>query len=181
MNQALELELRQGGVTSLTLPDPGQISSFYVMSMEYSGNIQFWQLLADLMAAAGQTVFRFHDSLRQKGLHLGDLTPVARERLLRLEGYGLGIFFDVEPTLNDAETVGKHKLLLLRDPRDLLVAAYRHTTSQAAAGGATGRAGDGVAAPLASFFEYLQTDAVERVVKRYQRFAEFRRQWQPNR
>jgi len=32
-----------------------------------------------------------------------------------------------------------------------------------------------VAAPLASFFEYLQTDAVERVVKRYQRFAEFRR------
>jgi hypothetical protein len=170
MDSVFELLLVSGSHTRLTLPEAGEFASFYVVSMEYSGNVQFWELLTRLMAAAGRPVCAFNEWLREQGLKEGDLTKSALRSLLHRRGYGFGILFDINPVLQEAAAAESHKLLFLRDPRSMLVATYRHLMRQAA---------DAAASAPASFDEFLESPAAERVAKRYRRFAEFRRQ-QPN-
>src|ERR1039457_5910723 len=116
MVQEIELELVSGGHAKLTLPEPGEFASFYVFSMESSGNVQFWQLLVRLMAAAGRPVCAFHEGMRHQlanqgnvtrsatqfdilhfesdmVLNQGNVTRSAMQHLLRRRGYGFGIFF----------------------------------------------------------------------------------------
>ncbi|MGP0076809.1 MAG: hypothetical protein ACLPWF_33260 [Bryobacteraceae bacterium] len=86
----IELELVSGTPIKLTLPEAGDFESFYVFSMEYSGNIQFWKLLLRLMAAAGRPVYDIHEALREQGLEVGQVKPSALRQLLNLHGYGFG-------------------------------------------------------------------------------------------
>jgi hypothetical protein len=174
LDREIKLELVSGGFARLTLAEPGEFESFYVFSMEHSGNVQFWRLLTLLMSAAGRSLFAFDEALRQQGLNQRNVTRSGMRDLLCRRGYGFGIFFDVDPTLNDVVAEGQ-KLLLLRDPREILLASYHHLIRQA--GTLAGRIAAernkhsaGQATP--SFAEFLQSPAVGRVAERYRRFAE---------
>jgi hypothetical protein len=85
-------------------------------------------------------------------------------------GYGFGILLDVDRALQDLPAEGSAKLLFLRDPRNMLVAWYRHLIDGS----------DQVIQPApGSFTEFLQSPVVEQVAARYRRFAELNRR-EPN-
>ena len=175
MEQEIDLALVSGEQAKLALPEPGEFTSFYVFSMEHSGNIQFWQLLERLMAAAERPVYAFHENLRRQELNLGKFERSSLQHLFCRNGYGFGIFFDVEAVTKDIDAES-HKLLFLRDPRDMLVAMYRSqmrakATSDPEAGAQTPH---GVESAPPSFAEFLQSPIVEHITRRYRRFAEFR-------
>ncbi|MGP0076807.1 MAG: hypothetical protein ACLPWF_33250 [Bryobacteraceae bacterium] len=174
----IELELVSGSPAKLTLPEAGDFDSFYVFSMEYSGNVQFWKLLERLMAAAGRPLYNIHKALHEQGLNASQLRPSSRQQLLSLRGYGFGILFDVDPKSRDMSVSERHKLLFLRDPRNMLVAWYRHRMKQAEAAPGSGVGGPVSAAvnPAPSpFTEFLESPAVEGVAGRYRRLAEMYR------
>jgi hypothetical protein len=181
MDQEIRLELLSGGHASLKLPEPGTFPSFYVFSMEASGNVQFWELLVRLMAAAGRPVFAIHEVLRQQRLSQTDIAPSAMERLLRRKGCGFGLFFDVDPALKEIVAGESPKLLFLRDPRDMLMASYRYLAGQSrvnsGADGATGATWDAISEPQ-TFAEFLQSPAAGLKGERYRRFTELWRQQQ---
>lgn len=166
MDQELELRLVSGGEVKITLPSPGEFASFYVLSLEYSGSMQFWHLLERLMAAVGYPLLAFSQGLRQHGRNFEDLVPNDRYRLLSQRGYGLGVLFDPEPALHNPAVVAAQKLLFIRDPRDMILTQYLRQQAEAADAGAP---------PSASLHEFLGSSQVERVVQRYRRFADLRR------
>jgi hypothetical protein len=161
----MQLELESGGHAIVDLPAPGDFSSFYVFSMEYSGNVRFWQVLSELMSAAGRPLFALHEALRSQSVHLGKLARSAIEEVLAARGLGLGIFFAVDPVLEELMG-GRTKLLFLRDPRDVLRACYRDSAYRAA----TDPTAPG------SFAEFLGSQQVAMVMRRYRRYAQLRRQ-----
>jgi hypothetical protein len=168
VDQEFQLELVSGGSTKLTLPAPGEFASFYVFAVEYAGSDGFWQLLARLMAAAGRPVCALQEGLRQRGVTLGDATRSAVRRFLEQPGYGFGIFFNVDAALKDVVGGDNHKLLFLRDPRDLLAVSYLNLVQQ------SGLAPETSEPP--SFGEFLQSPTVDRLAQRYRHFAELWRQ-----
>jgi hypothetical protein len=164
MNKGIKLKRKAGGYAKLPLPEPGQFESLYVFSMEHCGALQFWQLLERLMAAAGRPVCAVHEGLGEGGL--------------RQNGGGFGIFFEVDPALKEIVVGESHKLLFLRDPRTLLVAAALHAghfpvpaamTPGLAPAEQAARAAKSGSSPFAKF---LQSPAAERVAQRYRDYAE---------
>jgi hypothetical protein len=170
---------RVPGHAKLTLSDPGEFANFYVFSTEHCGSKQFWKLLERLMAAAGRPILAL-ETLRQQGLNRRDVTRSAMRRVLRRQGYGFGIFFDVDPAIEDI-VVGResHKLLFLRDPRHVVVASYLQQAGWSAAApgsDAAERAAHAGASPSPPLGEFLQSPAVEHLAQLYRRYAELWRQ-----
>ena len=154
MGPQIGLEQESGGVVQLMLPEPGDFPSFYVFSMEFSGSVQFWQLLEGLMGAVGRPVCNFQ-TLRRQTLdsNPGKLTSSAQQKLLLRPGYGFGMFFDVLAPLRDVFASASRKLLFLRDPRDMILARYRHLQRQS---------GDKAAGACLGLGEFLQSPEVDR-------------------
>ncbi|MGP0076810.1 MAG: hypothetical protein ACLPWF_33265 [Bryobacteraceae bacterium] len=178
----VELELVSGSPVRLTLPEAGNFEGFYVFSMEYSGSAQFWWLLERLMTAAGRPLYAVHERLRDLGLKRQEIQRSSLQQLLRRRGYGFGIFFQVNPEFRDDSTARKQKLLFLRDPRDAVVASYRHWIADARKAPdsrSASAAGEAVEPAPSSFTEFLQSAAVEGLVGRYRRFADMYR-WGQN-
>jgi hypothetical protein len=182
MEVEIELELSSGGNVKLTFPEPGDFPSFYVLSMEYSGYPQFWELLAKLMAAAGRPVCAVHQGLRQQELSPASVTQSSMQRLLQRRGYGFGVLFDCDPALADPVIGVGQKLLLLRDPRSALVTRYHHMLHSPQyplvaryhdSNPRTGEAQVAVAAAT-NFQEFLRLPEVESMLERYRRFAKLR-------
>ncbi len=159
MTQEIELELESGGHLSWPLPPAGDFASFYFFSMEYSGSWHFWQLLMRLMEAAGWPVCDIH-AQRRDGAGQPRITRAAWFQLLHRTGYGFGIFFDVDPALKQFVVADSKKLLLLRDPRDMVVSLYLDRKRKLASD------------DLPPFSEFLHTPAVDRLVQRYRRLSE---------
>lgn len=184
MDQEIEMDLASGGRVKLTLPQPGDFASFYVFSMAFSGIGQFWQLLDRLMAAVGRPLCDFQ-ALRRRasnGNATDRLANSAEKQLLLRRGYGFGVFFDVPKGLQDVFASTSAKLLFLRDPRDMIVARYRHLwqrhlqqQSGVAADCQAGReALDSAACAPPAFAEFLRSPDVEDAMQCYRRFTELR-------
>ena len=144
--------------------------------MEHSGHAQFWQLMTQLLQAAGHSPCSVHDALRSQGADLAEVTRASLRELLCREGYGFGVLFDADPAF-DLIPCDSPKLLFLRDPRDMLIAMYRSSLHSAGANSST-RA-DGAVSTAPSLTEFLQLPMVDCVIDRYQRFLDHWR-LQPN-
>jgi hypothetical protein len=155
----IELDLESGGHLTWSLPPPGDFASFYFFSMEYSGSWHFWQLLTRLMEAAGWPICDIH-AQRRESPDQGKITRAAWYQLLRRKGYGFGIFFDVDPALKQFILEDSKKLLLLRDPRDMVVSLYLDRKRKMAPD------------DIPAFTAFLHSDVVDRLVPRYRRLSE---------
>ncbi len=177
MDVDVELELESGGCVRLTLPEPGDFASFYVLSLEFSGGELFWDVLERLLAAAGRPVCHFQERLRQQGVTPQQISKPALRRLLDRPGYGFGILRGADPALKEV-LEGKQKLLFLRNPVFVLAERYRGLIREAEREQVSG-AGEPVAdaARLAApaFEEFLRLPSVERMVVRLRGLAELRR------
>jgi hypothetical protein len=177
MSQELELELEAGGSARITLPEPGQFPSFYVLSLEFSGSAQFWNLLDRLMSAAGYPVCDFFTTLGKRGLSPREVQRAALRRLMDRPGYGFGTLFGVDPALKDLFGRENQKLLFLRNPLDVLAARYRILAEKGPLPPVLRQFGmkPGTKRP-ASFVEFLKSPEVERSLVRYRGLARLRRE-----
>lgn len=158
MSRQFELELTSGGTIAIALPEPGDFPSFYVFSTEYCGNGHFWELLSRLMAAAGGPLCPIHELLAPHGLSFRDVSRASMEGLFREPGYGFGILYDYGPAVREAARAENHKLLFLRDPRDMARAFHQPEK----------RTASGVASPSG----FPSSLVLDRIIERYRRYGE---------
>jgi hypothetical protein len=76
LTQAIDLEFISGVRAPLALPPACGKANCYVFSIEYSGHAQFWQLMTQLLQAAGHSPCSVHDALSSQG---ADLAEVKRQ------------------------------------------------------------------------------------------------------
>jgi len=173
MAVALQMDLVSGANVEVLLKDPSPFPSSYFISMEHSGNGEFWQLVQKLLAAANRTVCKVGDSLQKAGIRKQDLTRAAMRKLLQTEGYSFGILREVD-ALADLDLSGHAAFLFVRDPRDLIVSMYLATSNDKVDSPSLSTGGDWEqeedSAAIIRFIRSAEVDAVER---RYQRFADF--------
>jgi hypothetical protein len=124
-----------------------QSASFYVFSMEHSGQLQLWELLTRLMEAAGRPLCTLHGQ-----------PPL--QQLLPHDGYGFGILSAPHPYF-DWIPRESPKLLFLRDPRYMLQSLYWSLQRQ-----------PGAAGKPASFTQFLTSPLADQVIGRYWQYAE---------
>lgn len=113
---------RPGGGPLPELPKPGSAPSVLAFSLPKAGSTLLFDLLARLCPHAGLTYVSLEDSFYAAGVHPHD-QPLESAELFEARGYCYGGFrgvppYDV-PILGSAATV-----LLVRDPRDMLVSLY---------------------------------------------------------
>src|ERR1700730_6197673 len=111
MSHAVQLDLVSGGRAELVLENPDPFPSSYFISMEHSGNAEFWWVVVKLLAAAKRSVCKFGAGLRQQGLTRRDVTDSAMRNLLQTNGFAFGIFRDIDPALTDLDLAG-HKTFI---------------------------------------------------------------------
>src|SRR5215471_10764829 len=173
MAVALQMDLVSGANVEVLLKDPSPFPSSYFISMEHSGNGEFWQLVQKLLAAAKRTVCKVGDSLQRAGIRRQDLTRAAMRKLLQSEGYSFGILREVD-ALADLDLSRRAAFLFVRDPRDLIVSMYLATSNDKVDSPSLSTGGDSEqeedSAAIIRFIRSAEVDAVER---RYQRFADF--------
>jgi hypothetical protein len=124
MSLAVQLDLVSGGRAELVLEEPDPFPSSYFISMEHSGNAEFWRIVMKLLAAAKRSVCKFGQSLRKAGLTRQDVTDSAMRNLLQTNGYAFGIFRDVDPALTDPDLTDHKTFIFVRDPRDVVVSMH---------------------------------------------------------
>src|SRR5579864_392005 len=120
MSLAVQLDLVSGGQAEFVLEEPDQFPSSYFISMEHSGDAEFWQVVLQLLAAAKRSVCKIGGGLRQLGLTRRDVTNSAMRRLLQTNGYAFGIFWDIDPALRDVDLTDHKSFIFVRDPRDVV-------------------------------------------------------------
>jgi hypothetical protein len=146
-----ELGLGPGAKNEKRLPEPGDFDSFYVFSMDCSGQESFWQLLARLMAEAGRPVVSVHETASE--------CPPEPDQWLRRRGYGFGVLLDLESGFPEDLPAHCLQLVFLRNPRYMLVALHNHLLKS-------------LADVPSSFIEFLHTPTVARAAARYRRIAD---------
>jgi hypothetical protein len=162
----IDLRFVGGDNYLMELPPTDRLSSIYFISMEDCGALQIWQVLTNLLKPDGRPVCMFSRELRTQGHYLHEVVEADRWHLLTRRGYTFGIFWDIEPLLLKPELNETKKILLVRDPRDVVLAVYR--AAQISGGPVGELKSDGEAA-----LDFVQSQRVERIARRYRRFADF--------
>jgi lysophospholipase L1-like esterase len=171
MNQSVQLDLKSGGHAELLLDDPDESPSSYFVSMEHSGNGEFWRLAVSILSEASRSVCRIGAALNALGLTRRDLTNSSMKKLLQTQGYAFGVFRDFEPAFSDLDAEGRKTFLFFRDPRDVVVRAYtawRAITEE----GSSAQALPNSAGCMADF---LRSRDFESIAIRYRRLTDFAR------
>jgi SAM-dependent methyltransferase len=159
MSLAVQLDLVSGGRAELVLEDPDPFPSSYFISMEHSGNAEFWQVVVKLLAAAKRSVCKFGAGLRQLRLTRREVTNSAMRGLLQTNGYAFGIFWDVDPALRDVDLTDHKTFIFVRDPRDVVVSSHSALMDASAS--------------VPPLLDYVRSQDVDHIARRYHRFADF--------
>ncbi len=124
-----QVELSVDGSTIATLPRPKHTRpSVLSFSLPKAGSVLLESIMADLAHRAGLGYFSLETVLFERGIPVDD-APADASRLFFPHGYCYGGFrrlpsaYDI-PILGDAR-----KVLLIRDPRDMLVSLYYSITT----------------------------------------------------
>ena len=175
MPVSVQLDLVSGGQAEFQLPDPDPFPSSYFISMEHSGNGEFWSVAMKILGAANRSVCRFGESLQKAGITRRDVSRSAMRSLLQTNGYAFGMFREIDPGLMDLDLSDRNTFLFVRDPRDVVLSTYLATESKrSASAGATeeSSAGDPDSSSL-PILDFVRSAEVDNLARRYQRFAQF--------
>jgi hypothetical protein len=108
----------------LALPQPGPLPSFFAFSLPKAGSVLLNNILADVCAEWGMPAVSIHEEAFKRGispLHLG--AAGLRECLFE-NGYAYLGFRSFLPRGLEVDLNQTKKILLVRDPRDMLVSLY---------------------------------------------------------
>lgn len=160
----------------MEMDEPDRSPSSYFVSMEHSGNGEFWNLVRKILAAANRSVCKFGATLRSLGLKRSDITDSAISGLLQTEGYAFGIFRELDSALIGLDRTGHKTFIFVRDPRDVVachhLAAQESTEVGPADRGRDARGGDSERSSV-SLLDFLRSPVVDEIARQYHQLAEF--------
>ncbi len=108
---------------SLKLPKPATISSFYAFSMHKAGSSLLEKMLSEVCNKFSIPVINPHTQAWQSGISTGFIGPDLENALLPV-GYAYLGFRHLFPLGMKTDLQTPNKLLLVRDPRDMLTSMY---------------------------------------------------------
>jgi hypothetical protein len=110
------------GNTAFDLEEPGDFPSFFVFAMHKSGSTLMNRMLDQALFAAGVPQIPLPAIAFEAGLPPNEiLNP---EELVFERGYCYRNFHGVPPYLHKFDIAANKKILLIRDPRDIVVSYY---------------------------------------------------------
>lgn len=119
----LSLNLHSGGAVTITVPEPGQGDSCFLISFPKAGSTLFYRLMQPVAIQAGLAFFSLPNALYDIGLPAmrfeSDLSAIFQPR-----GYAYGGFRGIEPPIELPAFASGRTIFLMRDPRDLLTSLY---------------------------------------------------------
>src|SRR5579863_9488967 len=173
MSLSVLLELVSGGHMPIEMEEPDAFPSSYFISMEHSGNSEFWQVVVKILAAANRSVCKFGSTLRSLGLTRRDITNSAMRNLLQTNGYAFGILREVDSALIDLDLAGHKTFIFVRDPRD--VVACRHSAMLGAASTDHAQDADGGVRDRrpVSVLDFVSSPDGDDIARQYRQLADF--------
>lgn len=117
------LKTTDGQVAEIELSPPADIESFFVFCLHKSGSSLLNAMLNEICRLAGVPSFRPQELAFKHGFDVDSWDPEIQS-LFKRDGYCYAGFRSFPPYLDDFDLTGFKKVLLVRDPRDILVSLY---------------------------------------------------------
>ncbi len=110
---------------TITLPAPGLLNadSAFLVSLPKAGSTLLNRMMAHAAKLVGQTFFNAPRELRSLGIKPND-TPASLSSLFVPNGYMYGGFRGLPGAIQLPDWASGHTVVLVRDPRDMLVSLY---------------------------------------------------------
>jgi hypothetical protein len=170
MSLVVQLDLTAGRRAELLLQDPDPFPSSYFISMEHSGNAEFWQIAMQLLAAAKRSICKIGETLQKAGITREDITDAGMRSLLQTNGHAFGIFRNLNSGLPELDAAGHKTFIFVRDPRDVVMC--EHFASRDAKESGYGNP-PGEKSENDPSSALVSEPVVENIALRYHRFADF--------
>ncbi len=119
----MAISCTNGEQFSLILPEPAKLNSFYAFSMHKAGSSLMEKMLIDICSKLSIPAVNPHASAWLNGISTGVISPDLA-RALKPVGYAYLGFRHVFPLGMDVDLDTPKKILLVRDPRDMLTSLY---------------------------------------------------------
>lgn len=119
----VHITLKNGSTVPLTLPDPGEGPSAFLLSLPKAGSTLFYRLMAPIAIRAGLPYFSLPNALHDRGVAVREVAGGLAD-VLRPTGYMFGGYRGVEPGLELPDYADGRTVVLIRDPRDMLTSLY---------------------------------------------------------
>lgn len=113
------------GATRVVLPRPGSFPSFYVFALHKSGSTLLNAMLREALDGAGVPQIALSEHAFAAGLPENEITNP--ELFIFPQGYCYRGYREFPPYLRTFDISKNRKILLVRDPRDMLVSDYFST------------------------------------------------------
>jgi|GEM_PF-766021 hypothetical protein len=114
---------QKGQQLSIEVPEPCNRQSFFVFSIWKSGSTIQEQIIKDICSYLQIPIINVPGAAFMQGIDDNDLTPDIRQIFVK-SGYGYSGFRCLPLYLRDFDFKNLKKILLIRDPRDILVSHY---------------------------------------------------------
>ncbi len=106
------------------IPPPAKCGSAFAFSLHKAGSVMLDKVVAQMALAAGVPAINFPSESFRQGLVEGALSREAIGPILMRDGYVFTGFRSLLSSIPDEALDGRRKVLLVRDPRDMLVSLY---------------------------------------------------------
>ncbi len=111
-------------VAKFNIPSPAARPSAFAFSLHKAGSVLLDKVMAQLAKAGGVPAINFPSDAFRQGLTEGLFPRDAISPILMRDGYMFTGFRALQSFIPDEALAGRRKLLLIRDPRDMLVSLY---------------------------------------------------------
>ena len=119
------IETSDGQTAEMDLPAPAQNrDSVFIFALHKSGSVLLDNIIQDLCKSAHVPTVSIDVFCFNKGLPIERVTPGSVAALLNSSGYCFSGFRGVHPCLAQVDLAQRRKVVLVRDPRDILTSFY---------------------------------------------------------
>jgi len=121
-SNTVSFQTKDGRSYELDVPTPGNVGSYFLFSLPKAGSTLLMQLMSDVNKVLGIPMIDLPTRLFTLGINPPELKDDIN-RLWQVHGYAYMGFRSFLPTMNFDLSTTKN-ILLIRDPRDMLVSLY---------------------------------------------------------
>lgn len=105
------------------LPQPADCNNSFLFSLNKAGSTLLVKIMKDVCGYNNIPFVNFHGAAFREGISGDSFTTEVLE-YYGLQGYCFGVFRGVPDYFNNFDLFNRNKILLIRDPRDILVSLY---------------------------------------------------------
>lgn len=120
----MQFRTKAGETLEIALPDPDTEHSVFAFSLHKAGSVLLDRVVEGLATAAGRPSFSLTNVAFTRGISLEQLDDQDVRGLFKRPGYVFFGFRHKPRQIHDQDLSAKRKILLVRDPRDMLVSYY---------------------------------------------------------